>query len=46
MSTRDIEELYRITISQSMVSKITDKVMGGATAWQNRMLDKIGCYAF
>jgi len=24
-----------------MVSKITNKVMGGATAWQNRMLDKI-----
>lgn len=24
-----------------MVSKITDKVMGGDTAWQNRMLDKM-----
>lgn len=45
MSTRDIqaeiEDLYGITISPSMVSKITDKVMGAATAWQNRMLDKI-----
>lgn len=45
MSTRDIqseiEDLYGITISPSMVSKITDKVMGGATAWQNRMLDKM-----
>lgn len=45
MSTRDIqaeiEDLYGITISPSMVSKITDKVIGAATAWQNRTLDKI-----
>lgn len=45
MSTRDIqseiEELYGIDISPSMISKITDKVMSGATEWQNRMLDKI-----
>ena len=30
-----------ITISPSMVSKITDKVIATATEWQNRMLDKI-----
>ncbi|MGM9978730.1 MAG: IS256 family transposase [Clostridium sp.] len=45
MSTRDIqselEELYGIDISPSMISKITDKVMSGAAEWQNRMLDKI-----
>ncbi|KGM93674.1 transposase, partial [Clostridium novyi A str. 4552] len=45
MSTRDIqaeiEDLYGITISPSMVSKITDKVIGAATAWQNRTLDRI-----
>ena len=45
MSTSDIqaeiEDLYGITISPSMVSKITDKVIATATEWQNRMLDKI-----
>ena len=45
MTTRDIqaeiEDLYGITISPSMVSKITDKVIATATEWQNRMLDKI-----
>ncbi|ABK61104.1 transposase, Mutator family [Clostridium novyi NT] len=45
ISTRDIqaeiEDLYGITISPSMVSKITDKVIGAATAWQNRTLDRI-----
>ena len=37
----EIEDLYGITISPSMVSKITDKVIAIATEWQNRMLDKI-----
>ena len=37
----EIEDLYGITISPSMVSKITDKVIATATKWQNRMLDKI-----
>ena len=37
----EIEDLYGITISPSMVSKITDKVIATATEWQNRMLDKI-----
>ena len=37
----EIEDLYVITISPSMVSKITDKVIATATEWQNRMLDKI-----
>lgn len=45
MSTSDIqaeiEDLYGITISPSMVSRITDKVMDGAVEWQNRALDKI-----
>lgn len=45
MSTSDIqaeiEDLYGITISPSMVSKITDKVIATATEWQNRALDKI-----
>ena len=45
MSTRDIqaevEDLYGITLSPSMISKITDKVIATATEWQNRMLDKI-----
>ena len=45
MSTRDIqaevEDLYGITLSPSMISKITDKVIATATEWQNRMLDEI-----
>jgi putative transposase len=45
MSTSDIqaeiEDLYGITISPSMVSRITDKVMDSAVEWQNRSLDKV-----
>ena len=45
MSTRDIqaevEDLYGIILSPSMISKITDKVIATATEWQNRMLDEI-----
>lgn len=45
MSTSDIqseiEDLYGITISPSMVSKITDKVISSAVEWQNRSLDSI-----
>ncbi len=45
MTTRDIqaeiEDLYGITISPSMVSRITDKVLASAAEWQNRMLDSI-----
>ena len=45
MSTRDIqaevEDLYGITLSPSIISKITDKVIATATEWQNRMLDEI-----
>ncbi|WP_461207107.1 IS256 family transposase [Clostridium sp. DL1XJH146] len=45
MSTSDIqseiEDLYGITISPSMVSKITDKVMASAKEWQKRALDKV-----
>ena len=45
MSTRDIktelEELYGINVSPSMISMITDKVMGDAAQWQNRALDKV-----
>jgi transposase-like protein len=45
MSTRDIqselEELYGIDVSPTMISKITDKVMGSAAQWQNRTLDEI-----
>lgn len=37
----EIEDLYGIAISPSMVSRITDKVMDSAIEWQNRTLDKI-----
>ena len=45
MSDRDIQaemqELYGIDVSPSMISKITDKVMDSAAAWQNRPLDSM-----
>ncbi|QGU96343.1 IS256 family transposase [Clostridium bovifaecis] len=45
MSTSDIqaeiEDLYGITISSSMISKITDKVLATAAEWQNRALDSV-----
>lgn len=45
MSTRDIQaelnELYGVDVSPSMISNITDKVLGSAAEWQNRMLDEV-----
>ncbi|MEY8765077.1 MULTISPECIES: IS256 family transposase, partial [Clostridium] len=35
----EIDELYGVDISPAMISKITDKVMDTALAWQNRTLD-------
>ncbi len=35
----EIDELYGVDISPAMISKITDKVMDTALAWQNRILD-------
>ena len=37
----EIDELYGVDISPAMISKITDKVMDTATAWQNRSLDPL-----
>lgn len=45
MSVRDIQnemqDLYGIELSPEMVSKITDKVLDAASAWQNRTLESI-----
>ena len=45
MSTRDIaaqlEEFYGTAVSASLISKITDKVLEGITAWQARPLDDV-----
>lgn len=45
MSTRDIqshvEELYGAHLSPTMISSITDKVMGVAKEWQTRPLEKV-----
>ncbi len=45
MSIRDIqsemEELYGIDVSPSMISKITDKVVEAAAEWQSRTLNEI-----
>ena len=44
-STRDIEktigDIYGIEISDSMVSKITDKILPMVSEWQNRPLKSI-----
>lgn len=37
----EIDELYGVDLSPAMISKITDKVMDTAIAWQNRSLDSI-----
>lgn len=37
----EIDELYGVNISPAMISKITDKVMETAAAWQNRALDPV-----
>lgn len=37
----EIDELYGVDISPAMISKITDKVMETALAWQNRALDPL-----
>jgi putative transposase len=37
----EIDELYGVDISPAMISKITDKIMDTAIAWQNRPLDVI-----
>lgn len=43
MSTRDIgqqlQEFYGTEVSPALISKITDKVLEGVQAWQNRPLD-------
>ncbi len=45
MSQRDIEdtirEIYGVEASQSLVSRITDKILPEVNEWQNRPLDKI-----
>ena len=35
----EIDELYGVDLSPAMISKITDKIMDTAIAWQNRSLD-------
>jgi transposase-like protein len=50
MTTRDIQatigELYGVDISPTLVSEITNKVMGIAAEWQNRPLDSIYAAVF
>jgi len=45
LSTRDIcatfKEMYDADVSPSVISKVTDAVMGQVTEWQNRPLDPI-----
>jgi putative transposase len=50
MSVRDIgsqlEEFYGTAVSAALISKITDKVLEGAEAWQNRPLDDVYAVLF
>lgn len=45
MSQRDIEsslrEIYGAEISQTLISKITDKILPEVNEWQNRPLESI-----
>lgn len=45
MSQRDIEdtirEIYGVEASQTLISRITDKILPEVNEWQNRPLDKI-----
>jgi len=45
MSTRDItatfKELYDADVSPSVISKVTDAVMGRVTEWQSRELEPL-----
>jgi putative transposase len=50
MSVRDIqgqlEEFYGVDVSPSLISKITDKVLDGITAWQSRPLEDVYAVVF
>jgi putative transposase len=50
MSVRDIssqlEEFYGTAVSPTLISKITDKVLEGVEAWQNRPLDDVYAVLF
>jgi len=50
MSVRDIaaqlEEFYGTAVSPALISKITDKVLEGVEAWQNRPLDDVYAVVF
>ncbi|GAA5444766.1 IS256 family transposase ISAs3 [Microbulbifer sp. NBRC 101763] len=45
MSTRDIvdtfKEMYGADVSATLVSKVTEQVLGAVTEWQNRSLDQV-----
>ncbi len=50
MSQRDISEqiknLYNVDISDSLVSKIVEKITPEIAAWQNRPLDEVYPFIF
>lgn len=50
MSTRDIgqqlQEFYGTEVSPALISKITDKVLEGVQAWQNRPLEDVYAVIF
>jgi len=50
MSTRDIgeqlQEFYGVEVSPALISKITDKVLEGVTAWQSRALQEVYAVVF
>jgi putative transposase len=45
MSQRDIEdnlkEIYGVEITQTLISKITDKILPEVNEWQNRLLESV-----
>jgi len=49
-TTRDIQnhikEMYKVDISPSLVSQITEEIVHEATAWRNRELKSFYCFVF
>jgi len=41
-----IKEIYKVDVSPSLVSQITDEVINDATAWRNRELESFYCFVF
>ena len=44
--SKQMEELYGITLSPSAISQITDRILPDLNAWKNRPLQRMYAYVF